>query len=351
MIGDELMKRLLFLLVFLTACAAPVTQPTPAPSPTSTPRPIVFSMPKFVFQGQDSSVPVLTHNPSVPMKNLFINPGAVLFHEGKFHMFFNSFTTWPGVVKVGYATSTDGDQWQVATQEPVLTTDQIPFGDGKADVSSAVVLEDGTWVLYFHTISAGQIGRLTAASPLGPWTADPEPVLTKGPQGAWDRYGVSWPCVIKDEDGFRMYYGGQDAGGNAIGLATSSDGIHWTKYDDPATTSPAFAESDPVLVSSADWESNKVDRPRVALSPDGWAMIYQAGAVETRGLALSNDGIHWEKYASNPIFSSDVFPIPRAKTWDTNLLYRDGAYYYFMELGGQNGTDIYLTKHEGSLRN
>ena len=78
-------------------------------------------------------------------------------------------------------------------------------------------------------------------------------------------------------------------------------------------------------------------------------MIYQAGVVETRGLAISNDGLHWEKYAGNPLFSSKVFPIPNAKTWDTDLIYRDDAYYYFMELGYQE-TNIYLARHEGSLR-
>jgi hypothetical protein len=33
-----------------------------------------------------------------------------------------------------------------------------------------------------------------------------------------------------------------------IGYATSTDGIMWTKYDNPATTNPPYAESDPVLV-------------------------------------------------------------------------------------------------------
>ena len=138
----------------------------------------------------------------------------MIYHEGKFHMFFNSFTQWPGLVKVGYATSTDGYHWTPATDDPILTTNQIPFGGGKADLLLGAVLADGTWVLYFHTVTGGEIGRMTAASPLGPWSMDPEPVLTKGPRGAWDQYGVSWPCVLQDESGFRMYYGGQSAEGN-----------------------------------------------------------------------------------------------------------------------------------------
>lgn len=149
----------------------------------------------------------------------------------------------------------------------------------------------------------------------------------------------------------RMYYGVKTADGHAIGFATSTDGLRWTKYDNPETTDEQFSESDPVFIKGADWEHNKVDRPRVIKSPDGWVMIYQAGiSVEMRGLAISNDGIQWEKYPENPIFNKDVFPIPNAKTWDTNLLHHDGVYYYFMELGTLAGTDLYLTAHQGSLR-
>ena len=347
-----------FVPILITACAAstPRAEPssTPAPTstsepsptstsaptsiPTETPPPTVFDTPDFIFQGDDPSVPIVTHNPSSEIQNQYINPGAVLFYDGKFHMFFNSFTNWPGIIQVGYATSDDGYHWQMAQDAPVFVTDQIPFGGGKADVSSAIVTDDGTWAIYFHTVGGGEIGRATAASPLGPWVVDPNPVLKPTADG-WDQRGLNWPSIVRDGDEYRMYYGVQTRGGNAIGLATSTDGIQWTKYDEP------------VLVAEADWESVKVDRPRVTKSPDGWIMIYQAGLrIEERGIAVSDDGIHWEKYPANPIFNKDVFPIPNAKTWDTNLLYLNGVYYYFMELGSLSGTDLYLTTHEGTLR-
>lgn len=342
---------------FLTACAAatPGATPTADPSPTvaasSTPEPITFAPPNFIFQGQDPSVPVVTHNPSTQIKNLYINPGAVVFHEGQFHMFFNSFTTWPGVVEIGYMTSNDGYRWQMVQETPVFVTDQIPFGDGKADVSSVIVLADETWVMYFHTVGGGEIGRATASSPQGPWTVEAEPVLRPGGQSAWDRFELGWPSVVQDGREYRMYYGAKTVSGFAIGMAISTDGLHWEKYDDPDTLDDPYAESDPVMTGEVDWEYNKVDRPRVVKSPDGWVMIYQAGIrIEERGLALSNDGIHWEKYPDNPVFHREVFPLPNARTWDTNLLYQDGTYYYFMELGTLNGTDLYLTTHDGSLR-
>jgi len=197
----------------------------------------------------------------------------------------------------------------------------------------------------------GDIGRATAPSPLGPWAVDANPVLEPGPVGVWDYLQLEWPSVVKDGEEYRMYYGVKTKDGYAISFATSTDGIKWRKYNDPETTEEQFAESDPVFTTRADWEYNTVNRPRVVKSPDGWVMIYQAGnSVETRGLAVSNDGIHWERYSGNPIFKKEVFPIPNAKTWDTNLLYQDGTYYYFMELGSLKATNLYLTTHKGSVR-
>ena len=115
-------------------------------------------------------------------------------------------------------------------------------------------------------------------------------------------------------------------------------------------TDELYAESDPVLTTQADWDLGKVDRPRVTRSPDGWVMIFQGGHIEMRGLALSNDGFHWQTYPSNPIFTRESFPPPNAKTWDTNLLYQDGVYFYFMELGSLSETNLYLATHQGSLR-
>lgn len=80
-------------------------------------------------------------------------------------------------------------------------------------------------------------------------------------------------------------------------------------------------------------------------------MIYQGGSqVENRGLALSDDGITWTKYEANPFITKDSFPIKNVRDWDTLLLYLDETYFYYMEPGSLNGTNLYLTTREGSLR-
>ena len=332
-----------------TPTAASTATSEPTAEPTATPAPISFAQPDFVFQGADPSVPTLPREPSASFNNLYINPGGVLFHDGQFHMFFNSFTKWPGLVEIGYAVSPDGYAWQLAQSQPVITSAQIPFGENASDVSSVVVLDDGTWVMYFHTVRDGRIGLATAEDPTGPWTPTADPVLIGGPEGAWDEDGVYWPNVVKTESGFYMYYTGESFSDKAIGLAQSADGVNWAKYDDPATTAAEYAESDPVFVSEAGWESKRVSRPRVQFTPDGWVMIYAGAAIDKRGLAISTDGIHWDSYPANPILTPDDFPIPGRKTWDTALLYHDGAYFYYMEIGNLSGTDLYLAVHSGLL--
>ncbi|HLF90924.1 MAG TPA: hypothetical protein VI451_18420 [Anaerolineales bacterium] len=321
---------------------------TPIPTPTATPLPKLFS-----FFGENPGKPVVPAGPSGNWDGKYINPGAMIYHDGMFHMFRNGFSGWPSNIRIGYMTSPDGVTWTALQEEPVMTSEDVPFAAPGADVSSVVVLEDGTWVLYFHTVNRADravIGRASAPSPLGPWTAYPEPVVTGGGGGAWDDGDVSWPHVVQTSEGFVMYYQAENRTQTemAIGMATSLDGAAWTKYNDPDTNDTSFKVSDPVFVGEGEWDQGKVGRPVPVLTPDGWVMIYAGGDINKRGLATSQDGIHWTTHPANPVITRLNFPIS-GNTWDTALVYHDGAYYYFMEIGSQSKTNIYLTIHEGPL--
>lgn len=348
---------LTMLTLVMAACSTPPTPtatatnepPTQAPTPTSVP----VLTPEFNFYGDDPSVPIVPSGISGEWDSKYINPGAMLFHDGKFHMFRNGFVKWPSFVAVGYMTSEDGYEWTSVQDEPVFTRDEVPYAESAVLVTSAFVMEDGTWTFIFFTFNSSTtpsvIGRATADSPLGPWTVDPEPILSHGLEGSWDEKNVRWPNVVETEDGYEMFFSGENGKGEfRIGRATSEDGITWRKYNDLDTNEDEFADSDPVLESSGGWDILDVDRPIVELTPDGYVMIFMGGILNRRGLALSQDGVHWEQYVQNPVITDNEFPIP-GNTWDTALLYVNGMYYYYMEIGTRDGTDIYLTTHEGSL--
>ncbi|MDH3943100.1 MAG: hypothetical protein OEV06_03295 [Anaerolineae bacterium] len=331
----------------MTACGGS-TEPEATPEPTPTKAPVLS--PDFAFF---SDTPVVARGLSGEWDSKYINPGAVVFHDGQFHMFRNGFTTWPGFVAVGYAVSDDGVNWTAVQDEPVFTSEQVSYANSAVLVTSVVVQEDGTWVFYFSTHNSAstpsEIGRATAASPTDEWQVDAEPVLSPGPDGAWDAVNVRWPNVVESDDGYVMFYGGAGPDGNfRIGRAESADGVTWIKYDDTRTGEGMFAESDPVLEASGEWDVRDADRPVVQLTPDGYVMIYTGGIISRRGIAVSKDGIHWGLFDGNPIISDQDFPVP-GNTWDTALVYANGTYYYFMEIGTLDGTDIYLTIHEGPL--
>ena len=275
----------------------------------------------------------------------FLNPGAVTIDaDGTFHMFANAFTAWPGKVSFPHLTSTDGMTWKRAAASPAFTSDDVPFAHPGADVSTAFVTADGTWTLLFTSINftdPWSIGRATAPGPDGPWTVAAEPVLTAGADGAWDDGGVAWPSVVATDAGFALYYA---AGGTprtpagSIGLATSGDGVSWTKHDGP------------ILTPTATWEGGQLDRPRVQRVDGRYVMVYAGRTLTNRGLATSADGIAWVRHGDGPVITATDFPID-GKTWDTTLLWDGSTLRYYMEIGlgaGSTTTDVYLASHDGA---
>ena len=308
----------------------------------------------FTVHGEGD--PVSPHGPSDEWDGRFTDPGAALYHDGQFHMFRNGFKAWPASVQIGYLTSDDGVNWTEVTEEPVMHTDDVPFAEVAALASSALVGEDGTWVLYFYTWNTqngtngeGVIGRATAPDPTGPWTPDEEPVLLTGSEGEWDANQVVAPSVVRTEDGYMMFYSGYDRSNLMnVGLATSEDGVEWTKYDDPETTDAPYAESDPVLMQTADWEGRSVHQPRVTLVDGTFYMFYRgfrSGDMKI-GLATSEDGIEWTKYDANPVFLPDEIP-GGTRFWFTALAQHEETFYFYIESNSGSGTNIYASTHEG----
>ncbi|MBI1277821.1 MAG: hypothetical protein GC179_06810 [Anaerolineaceae bacterium] len=329
----------------------------------------IFLLLTLTASAQDST-PVFTlysDQPVVPHSDKasdwdfqYTDPGAVIYHDGKFHMFRNGFNGWPASVQIGYETSDDGLKWTEVSPDPVMLTKDVPYAKVAALASDVVVQDDGTWVMYFYTWNTfsgtgadGAIGRATAKDPAGPWTPDAEPVLKPGSKGTWDELRVSSPRVVKTEDGYTMYYSGsQKSNGlyTRVGMATSTDGITWTKYDDPATTDALYAESDPILETGD--KRTFVGQPMVQPTPDGWTMIYRTATGSQKdmrlGYALSKDGIHWAYDPKSVIWKPDDIPTS-VGFWYTAFVYHDDTYYLYIENGVGSHTQIYAATHKGSL--
>ena len=141
------------------------------------------------------------------------------------------------------------------------------------------------------------------------WTEHPaSPVLIPRADN-WEGDMINQPRVVKVTDAhWRMYYTGWGFDGPgtrwALGMAESFDGgTSWQRYqDDPIM--PRGDESSPDGAGAC--------VPMVVRVGERWMMWYTAGQLHPAGHqnihichAVSEDGIHWEKYAGNPVLTDD----------------------------------------------
>jgi predicted GH43/DUF377 family glycosyl hydrolase len=200
----------------------------------------------------------------------------------------------------------------------------LPASTGKWDSNvlwrPCVVKTDSGFLMWYNGedgMGVDRIGLATSSDGVS-WTRYAQnPVLTEGASGEWDHGSVNEAWVIYEGGLFKMWYSGETLTGTnpytaqiatyQIGYATSTDGIHWTKYF-----------GNPVLTTgpSGSWDDKWVWRPIVlSTSPSSWLMYYsgesKSGATGG-GTARSTDGIHWTKTTAN-------IAVPKS-TWDSSKL-------------------------------
>ena len=157
------------------------------------------------------------------------------------------------------------------------------------------------------------------------WRVEPAPQLSPGAAGDWDDSDVLNPSVIRVGAEYFNFYSGFDGETWRTGLATSPDGLAWTK-------SPAnpLLEPDP-----STWEGDYIAaNGAVARDESGFLHWYQAGERNRTqiGLARSADGISWTK-TPEPVLETGP---PGA--WDESALgdpyvFACGSEYYLYYLG------------------
>ncbi len=293
----------LLMIVVLVAAALLITPVSIVSGQTAQP----VKMEITAYEGN----PILTKGKAGDWDAGFVFAGNVIYKDGLYHMFYTGGENFAVVTSpraIGYATSKDGLTWTKYENNPVLRMDPSISREG---VPHAVPVVDGDmWALYFNDrveVNESQfIFRATAASPTGPWTIDKQPVLQVGGIRDWDRV-IDILTVLRIPDQYVLYY--TPKAFPAMGMATSPDGITWTKHNDPTTTKPPFVNSDPVFTAgeAGTWDSSSV-MPTVLCSDHGWEMFYDGsndgGNTWNLGYATSPDGITWNRFGDNPVMTS-----------------------------------------------
>ena len=170
-----------------------------------------------------------------------------------------------------------------------------------------------------------------------------KPVLSA--ESPWEKVAVMCPHVMYDDKAklYRMWYsGGEQYEPNAIGYATSADGLNWTKHEN----NPIF-RPDP----KKDWEKARVTACQVVRQGD-WHIMFYIGFRDVDhaqiGIARSKDGItDWQRHSANPVIRSGK------DKWDHDAVYKPYAIYdgknWLLWYNGRRGgaEQIGLAIHEG----
>ncbi len=192
---------------------------------------------------------------------------------------------------IGYATSPDAIDWWPGRNNPILAANASTWF---RSLDHPTVVDDrGTYRMWCAgNGSAGTaIGEADSSDGLL-WIPRAAAELSPFP-GAWDAAGVGSPTVVLGASGYTLWFSGRDANGTeAIGRATSTDGVHWTQDS-----------TNPVFRPASLWEGGQVQTADVLLSGIGYEMYYIAGGSNGLvGHATSPDGRTWTRDAANPLF-------------------------------------------------
>lgn len=171
-------------------------------------------------------------------------------------------------------------------------------------------------ILFFAAIAACQSAEKKPAAADAGWQMGPftkqdavNPVLTPGKlrfndpilhqSVGWEEQFVYNPAaVVKDGKVYLLYRAedsiGKHAGTSRIGLAESSDGLHFTRRAEPVL----YPDKD--SLQQYEWEGGCED-PRIAEDENGtYFLTYTAydGTTARLFVASSKDLIHWQKHGS-----------------------------------------------------
>ncbi len=233
----------------LTGCARYADFQLPAQSGNAQP---------LTIEWKPRQLPVLSPGlPGAWDSHDVLNPSVIKIAAGYLNLY-SGFDgkTW----RTGAATSVDGISWTKRTQilGPDPATWEGSYIAGNGTVIEHTTIEKGL-DYYYQAGKPPRIGLARASSGWGPWKKEAQPVLDLGPYGSWDEWGVADPYVIDVSGRLYMFYLGMDrAQRQRLGAATSTDGITWTKLrSNPVLELGSFGNFDENgLGEPAVWISN-----------------------------------------------------------------------------------------------
>jgi len=252
--------------------------------------------------------------------------------------------SWRPKKSIALVESKDGIHW---SEPPQAVFGPRPESGWEDDINRPYVLKRGDGYHMWYTGQAkgrSWIGYATSSDGVTWKRMSDKPALS--PDQAWEKnIAVMCPSVLWDEAAkqFRMWYsGGEQNEPNAIGYATSPDGLTWKKHEG----NPIFSAE-----PKNPWEKHKVTACQVEKRGNWYVMFYIGFQDEPTAricIARSKDGItNWQRHPANPII------FPGKDKWDHDACYKPYAIYdgakWLLWYNGRHGSleQIGVVEHRG----
>jgi predicted GH43/DUF377 family glycosyl hydrolase len=125
---------------------------------------------------------------------------------------------------------------------------------------------DDAWRSFYHLKYAESDDGIA-------WRRDGHVAIELGP----NETNIASPTVLRDPDGYRMWYSYVAGAGYRIGYAESGDGITWTRRDDAAG----------IDVSPSGWDAEMIGYPHVFRHGEELYMLYSGNGFGRDGFGLA----------------------------------------------------------------
>jgi hypothetical protein len=143
-----------------------------------------------------------------------------------------------------------------------------------------------------------------------------EPVFT-GQPGAWDARIRERGWIQRDGDRWRLWYTGYAPEAQPplmrLGLATSSDGLTWSRYSDQPLIRDLWVED------------------MMVVPHDGRLLMFAEGRDDQAQLLESEDGVNWTRIGTLDVRQTNGQPLPPGPFGTPTALLRDGVWHLFYE--------------------
>lgn len=253
----------------------------------------------------DSRNPVFTGEGAGHWDERIRERGWILYEDGVFHLWYTGYSGPDNAKKfLGYATSRDGYVW-------------TRYGDGPIYTEH--------WVEDMTVVHAGDTHYMFAEG-----QDDQAHLLTSTDRVHWTRQGVldirkvngdpiapgpfGTPAVLYEDGVWYLLYERND---EAVWLATSRDALHWKHVQDGPVFKPGPDDYDKGMIAV-----NQI------VKYQGMYYIYYHGLMPntkpqlwTTSIAASDDLVHWEKFAGNPIIKTNNSSAVLVRVGEVNRLY------------------------------